>query len=819
MLSIFLLVAICLYAIPAWSQDVARPSNTSLQWGPYRPNVYFGIRPRTPDSLLMGLMWSNADQASYNGIAKNFRHSCDQDDGALRYEWIQYDARKGGIQVMNDTANHLDLITQFAKGPEAQAPGSWGLKVHGFKRPGARRRQKTTLVFYIAGENKASKIKCKNTGREGIICKGRTPGVGKFTIRLPATSVMSTSSRKVSVYSMKVAIDSVWQAKTIFLNSLKKNKAGGGMISNRPGLGNLHFIQLMLDGDFAFDLTFTSGKDPDMINPNSLIGAVADARYTFESRFESTFSPATPFTNIEHVRFSQSLLSNLLGSLGYFDGTFTVNTEEASSNKQDATPKYWNDALARFSETRIEERGPHTLFSAVPSRTAFARGFLFDEGFHLLTILDWDLDMGVEMISSWLNLIDERGWIPREMILGKEGRNRVPPELQTQNPHLSAPPTMFLAIQSLLDKLKGTVPYDGMPSRHHLSRDLGKAYLKSIYPKLKLHYTWFRQTNAGHPGQPAMPASLSPETYRWQFRTREFAISSGLADYPRLEPPSTDELHVDALAWVGLMAKTLESVATYLSDAEGQEIFSKQSSDVLQSLDKIHWSEKQQMYCDTKMTIGRKGYGGGKEIEHICHRGYVSIMPFLLGLLPAKHPHLGAVLDLMRQPSELWTSHGLRSLSPRDSYYSKGTNIYRGPIWVHFNYLAIKQLLTVAQESGPRQKRARDMYAALRVGLVDTVYRTYAESGWLWEQYHPDTAKGMRARGFVGWNSLLVKIMAMPDLRSASASRVDALDYASLPGAGDDSHLFPLIAISTLLLATYVNRRKVLVLLHRLLRK
>jgi len=39
-------------------------SNSSLLWGPYRPNLYLGIRPRIPQSLLIGLMWSNADDAS-----------------------------------------------------------------------------------------------------------------------------------------------------------------------------------------------------------------------------------------------------------------------------------------------------------------------------------------------------------------------------------------------------------------------------------------------------------------------------------------------------------------------------------------------------------------------------------------------------------------------------------------------------------------------------------------------------------------------------------------------------------------------------------
>jgi mannosyl-oligosaccharide glucosidase len=31
--------------------------NASLLWGTYRPNLYFGTRPRIPESLMTGLMW------------------------------------------------------------------------------------------------------------------------------------------------------------------------------------------------------------------------------------------------------------------------------------------------------------------------------------------------------------------------------------------------------------------------------------------------------------------------------------------------------------------------------------------------------------------------------------------------------------------------------------------------------------------------------------------------------------------------------------------------------------------------------------------
>jgi mannosyl-oligosaccharide glucosidase len=45
---------VLLLLVPAVSASVV---NDTLLWGPYRPNLYFGLRPRLPQSLMTGLMW------------------------------------------------------------------------------------------------------------------------------------------------------------------------------------------------------------------------------------------------------------------------------------------------------------------------------------------------------------------------------------------------------------------------------------------------------------------------------------------------------------------------------------------------------------------------------------------------------------------------------------------------------------------------------------------------------------------------------------------------------------------------------------------
>lgn len=58
--SAILTLLTCVNALDALTEN-ARLSNDSLVWGPYRPNLYFGVRPRIPKSLTTGLLWAKVD--------------------------------------------------------------------------------------------------------------------------------------------------------------------------------------------------------------------------------------------------------------------------------------------------------------------------------------------------------------------------------------------------------------------------------------------------------------------------------------------------------------------------------------------------------------------------------------------------------------------------------------------------------------------------------------------------------------------------------------------------------------------------------------
>lgn len=111
-------------------------------------------------------------------------------------------------------------------------------------------------------------------------------------------------------------------------------------------------------------------------------------------------------------------------------------------------------------------------------RSFFPRGFLWDEGFHGFLISTWDLDVELDIISHWFDLMNVEGWIPREQILGSEALAKVPEEFVTQQNTNANPPTFFLTLQHILKN------YDEQLT------DGRFATLERLYPRLQVAFCY-----------------------------------------------------------------------------------------------------------------------------------------------------------------------------------------------------------------------------------------------------------------------------------------------------------------------------------------
>ena len=122
------------------------------------------------------------------------------------------------------------------------------------------------------------------------------------------------------------------------------------------------------------------------------------------------------------------LLSNMLGGLGYFHGLSIV--DRALENEDEEQPIDYiheeqinsddDEFFGGESQEPIKPKpmleGPYSLFTAVPSRSFFPRGFMVkitlnlvvylvikirDEGFHQSLIVAWDSELSLGIIKNW----------------------------------------------------------------------------------------------------------------------------------------------------------------------------------------------------------------------------------------------------------------------------------------------------------------------------------------------------------------------------------------------------------------------------------
>ncbi|KAJ3808205.1 glycoside hydrolase [Lentinula lateritia] len=773
------------------------PVNDTFLWGSYRPNLYFGIRPRIPQSLLTGLMWFGTQD--YASISQT-RHACDQGDQLQSYTWTKYDPREGGVQVIKDARNNVQLTTEFLKVPGGDHGGNWAARIKGGPLDPLQPSRIST-IFYLGMEGLGGidmDTDEEDNGLEGDIkFTGSSPELDDFSIRIvdgpsntavtsgPHSEIFKDRIGKSHFMGQPVPAGNIWQAKEFILQSLMKRAQEVIAPYRDPAAGipdpsfvlqlpdeiysgsNLYAVQKSFDGEFQFDVFYESASSKQTLSSSTLDEGITALSTHFDQRFKKVFPTPSDYSLKSNKAaleaFSQAITSNLIGGVGYFYGNSIIN--EKFSYEWDEDDEAEDRSASDEKGPRLTE--PKKLLTATPSRSFFPRGFYWDEGFHLLHIGAWDNDFGLEILKDWIDLIDDNGWVAREQILGEEARSKVPAEFLTQVPNYANPPTLTVAVTAFINRVKtGSLgPSDadlgmdfGMgssqtpltevkiePGNRSLDPEVATAFLKGIYKPLKRHYDWFRRTQRGQIKQYARKARSRTEAYRWRGRSDKHVLTSGMDDYPR-GPPHAGELHLDLISWMALFSRTMREIAEFIGENDDAISYGEIEKAILDNIEDLHWNEEQQMYCDANVDDDDESY-------HVCNKGYLSLFPFMLSLLSPDSPHLGAILDVVRDPEQLWSDYGLRSLSASHPEYGTGENYWKGPIWVQMNYLVLGALHNrYAVEEGPYKLRAQEIYRELRRNIIDNEYE---RTGYVWEQYDPNTGHGQRSHPFTGWTSLV----------------------------------------------------------------
>ncbi|KAJ7299602.1 hypothetical protein O6H91_Y196800 [Diphasiastrum complanatum] len=557
-------------------------------------------------------------------------------------------------------------------------------------------RDASSIFFYVVNEDGgAVNILGKDSLSKGQVpfATGHDVEYGNWELHLKKKTEAQVNFAGIHTSFMHNLTQLVWRKLEIQGRSTGRLQ----LSDDSQKLANMAIFQITGQLPLELDIVFVSEVQENhskarvqKISGVGLDNLILEREHAFEKRFQEAFHLKEKIDDERILEVGRAALSNLVGGIGYFHGQSYIAVPSQIQGQDHWN--YWSAAL----------------YTAVPCRSVFPRGFLWDEGFHQLIISRWDRNISRDIIGNWLDLMNEDGWIPREQILGAEARSKVPEEFILQRTDNANPPTLFLSLHEVASSLvhgQGDEP----------QRKKEKAFLQRSFPRLQAWFEWLNTTQKGrrlgsyfwHGRELATDRELNPKT-----------LSSGLDDFPRASHPSIDERHLDLRCWMALGAKTMALIARIIgAPYEAYEATSNELAS-MKELNELHYDSLTGRYYDygnhsEKVQLQRKffhdpqtGYVQSMltrdvlrqpKLQFVPHFGYVSLFPFIMKLIPSDSPILRKQLELIHNEDLLWSDHGLRSLATTSSFYMKHNTehdppYWRGSVWINLNYLILSAL-------------------------------------------------------------------------------------------------------------------------------
>ena len=777
------------------------------------------MKQKQKETPVFGLMWYRIKEKYFSSkvdIGDKLRHECAKTD-SIKYYWPYHNGLDYSNEIIKDEENNIILDLQNIKTNYDITEQSWINVIRGKKinKKNANQKNNIGIILYFSLEEfsmdkkaifSAENVKINNENYE---LKEMRFGqeIEKFNIEVSE----GKEGIKYSQYQKyRKGYQYNWRVKYFIEESLKVNqeKYAKDNITysyipfdemQKTKQPNIIAIQIVFSMDslpkdnFEIIIRYSNNLKKEKEKKEEINNLINKKQEEFNNKFEQIFS----LKNIEKIKndknyilneknseslqqMSKEALSNILGGIGYFHGSI----KQKQNNNINV------------------EKG---LLTATPCRSYFARGFLWDEGFHQLIISKWDLELSLEMVNTWLDTMDNQGWIPREQIRGIEAEAQVPVEFREQDFFVANPPSLLFPIKAFINNYKY---YKDSNNNLYGMKDL----LIKFYKKLKLWMNWFETTQK------------NKNAYHWNRRNSEHNYPSGFDDLPRGMIPNEEENHLDLNIWLLELEKTLLLLSEFF-DKESINFYNKSIQERKNNIKKNLFSDELNIYTDylgpqfkkikvkkyprkvfpylwrndnqcgenVLNPIGTRaecnpysdspccsefGWCGNTQNHCNCpkcirsykleerkeykkkentfnpHIGYINLFPIFFGDFNEKE--LGNLFKFLGDKNEFLSDYGIRSLVKNDLLYRTGDDYWRGKIWIQINYLVLRGLKKYFMDN----KEIKNIYDDVRYGVIKAVYRTWSRSHTFFENYDDKTGEGVMNHPFNGWTSTILLILS-----------------------------------------------------------
>jgi mannosyl-oligosaccharide glucosidase len=323
-----------------------------------------------------------------------------------KYGWTAHDGRNFGIHdLYENQENRFTIRNSWVKRQGGEYGGDWAVKTEVNPFDASEPPKFVSIFFYFAKSN-TGWIRKINKNKQTL--DGETDDVGSFKVRIDLHGNQNVFLNVASLNTPVAVLHDTLASQSYFSRiktKLPNLKEYVGLRGIGDEIESANTIVYQVSGfvPFEFQLIFESesllkeskekyGKEPKELNGPEFDAALARAYGNFQKKFDTVFGLRDRKASGPEVMMAQAALSNLIGGIGFFTGQSIVQSMFAKE-----PVLYWKS----------------NLYTAVPSRSFFPRGFLWDEGFHNILISQWDSEITKDIIAHWLDLMNVEGWLPR----------------------------------------------------------------------------------------------------------------------------------------------------------------------------------------------------------------------------------------------------------------------------------------------------------------------------------------------------------------------------------------------------------------------
>lgn len=200
-------------------------------------------------------------------------------------------------------------------------------------------------------------------------------------------------------------------------------------------------------------------------------------------------------------------------------------------------------------------------------------------------------------------------------------------------------------------------------------------------------------------------------------------LSSHMENQPRVPDSRDHHRHwtwVDASIQAALSATCLAQMAAHLGETELAMRLKDEHLQLVELINRHLWNEETQFYQDVAPD------GRFSRVKTIG--AYWAL--FDNGLIPEKR--LGAFVQPLRENWAFNLLHRIPSISADSEGYNADTgNRWRGGVWPCLNFMVLRGLRNVGQHA---------LAHTIALNHLQQVYQVYMDTGYLWDNYAPETA-------------------------------------------------------------------------------